>query len=734
MSYVVPSVLVYQLLANAGGVANVTPDLDALIIGPCFNVVSYVPDSAASLIATAAENDAGAAFAITDNTVNNVFNLPGQVAGQDVEESTLQVFLNNSRVETIKTQFTGDVGGNLLTFGTPVGVTCTASADNNVLAGVTNASLFTVGDHIKVTNAGSNSTDFLSVITAIGSDTLTLSDNAVLSVSAAPITKVAVSNTNPITATLKVEAGDQVVLTYGGSGTFTSTVMEVNVVNGNVDSIRVADMLPSGLTSSFTVSVRKTYNNLPLSAVFGSYTNLDFSTTGANGKVTIYPLPKVGYGTVVSGEVHVDYRALRKDLAGIVQDINSEAERLGVLGVASDLNPLGLGVQLALANTTGRVRALAVETDDLGGYVAALEASENVRVYALTMLTQDPAILAALQVHVDGMSTPENASWRTALVNSAIPTSTVVGIYNANLVNANLGNNLVSLINGAYVLTASNASFISDGVVPGDTIHATTGSGNNIHVYDWKVLSVISNQQVQVNATGTASAVSYYVRRTLTRAQQSKAVVAMSKSFGDKRVSHVQPDLCGVSVGGVVKYLPGYYLCCALAGLISGLPVQQGLTNIGIAGISDLARSNFYFTRPQLNEMAAAGTLLLVQEDRGTIPFVRHELTTDMTVLEYREIQQVKNLDFLSYYFHDIFAGFIGKWNITPDSLNTLRQTFTAAGRQLQGKKLPKIGAPLVDFQIQKLEQDANNKDNVNAVIPVKIPTVMNYINIYLVV
>jgi hypothetical protein len=135
-----------------------------------------------------------------------------------------------------------------------------------------------------------------------------------------------------------------------------------------------------------------------------------------------------------------------------------------------------------------------------------------------------------------------------------------------------------------------------------------------------------------------------------------------------------------------------------------------------------------------MDVMAAAGTLLIVQETQGAIPYIRHELTTDMTVLQYREIQQVKNWDYLSYFFHDIMKGFIGKWNITPDSLNTLRQTLTAGGVLLKGRKLPRVGAPLTDFTIAKLEQDANNLDNVNVNMNIKMPTVLNYLNLYLIV
>ena len=77
---------------------------------------------------------------------------------------------------------------------------------------------------------------------------------------------------------------------------------------------------------------------------------------------------------------------------------------------------------------------------------------------------------------------------------------------------------------------------------------------------------------------------------------------------------------------------------------------------------------------------------------------------------------------------------YIGKWNITPDSLNTLRQSLIAGGTMLQGRKLPKIGAPLIDFSIKSLYQDAVNTDNVICEMPIKMPTPLNYLSLYLIV
>ena len=115
MSYVVPSVLVYQQLTSSGGVANVTPDLDAVIIGPCYNVLTYDSSTAATLATTAGLTDAGAAYQITDNTVANTVNLPGQKLGQVVSEGSIAVYLNNCVVQTVSSRFTLVANSNVIT-------------------------------------------------------------------------------------------------------------------------------------------------------------------------------------------------------------------------------------------------------------------------------------------------------------------------------------------------------------------------------------------------------------------------------------------------------------------------------------------------------------------------------------------------------------------------------------------------------------------------------------------
>jgi hypothetical protein len=880
MSYVIPSVEVYQQLATSGGVANTTPDLQVCLIGPAYNVLSYVAGSTTSLVNTAATSsltaigsmtsgsavitfttpvpfpigdtllvpgasstggilsatvvsvsgytatlNASAGTTVTNvtvttpgsienNTVTNTFNLPGQLPGQVVDPTTINVYLNNALVETLATNFTGSSGNNALTLAsaTSPGV---VTASSTQVTGVTNAFEFVVGDPVTIAGAGSAGATLSTTIAEIIGETVTLATAAGTSVGSATLVKGVISNVNSVSSTLRVEAGDEVEIFYTNNAsvakTFTTTVTSVVNLTGTITNLNLTDVLPSDLSATattsaavaanatvvqvssttgfsagdtiiipgagaggsalytvigavgsspneftglspaistalpaagvvitrvatFTLRTRKLYNNLLLAQTYNSETNYNDSSVGTTGQLTIEPEPATVYGTVISGSVNIAYNALRTDLSASVQTFSTIADVEGTLGDVSNNNPLGLASTICLANTTTQINVIAVPTNDLDGYTAALELAEGATLYALVPLTQEQDILAAFQTHCDQMSTPQNAAWRICLVNTMIPTTQDIGPYSVGFVNANSGNNTITIVAGNYVLTASNATFLSDGVSPGDSIVVTAASGSPTQVGSLEVLEVLSNQQVVVQATGTATAVSYYVSRALSKTQQAAAVAAVSTTFNDQRVIHVQPDICGVSVNSVVMYLPGYYLCAALGGMVAGFPVQQGFTNTGVAGIADLKDSNFYFTRAQLNTIAAAGTFLFVQATQGSIPYVRHELTTNMSALQYRELLCVKNWDWLSYYYYNQLSGFIGKWNITPDALNTLRQTIILASQLVMGQKLPKIGAPLLSYTINSLAQDATELDQVDINMTIAIVYPMNYISLYLVI
>lgn len=878
MAYIVPSPQIYQQLGQAAGVANSTPDLDVCVIGPAYNVLTYVSGNTASQVQTAAvsttattgtmvaasqsltvaapagflvgdtiivygagasganlqaiiTNIAGIVFTlntasgtavtaakvyklahISSTAATNTFGLPGQVPGQIVDAASIQVWLNNAFVQTALTGARAWSTGTTLIVNTPSttgGITTGLSA---LVVAV--AKGFVVGDTITVAGAGTAGGLYTGTITNIAGTTFTVTPAAGTTVVAAVTLKVAVSNQNTLTNTLKLEAGDTLRITYTNTSaaltTFVTTAQSLvtsSGQNGNWVNITTADMMPADMSVTttttgtnapgttinvtlgtgfvsgdnvlirgagvagvdytgtatvsgnvltvspatstsvlagttvyripdFTVVAWKQYNNqqVPATKPISGGSNYDTSNTGTTGTVVIQIAPELSYGIIQTADVYMGYRAMRADLSGSVMSFVNISDITGTLGDTTDQNPVGLAATIALANTTGRVKAVAIPTNDLAGYQNAMDLLHGDRSYALVPLTQDTAILAAFRAHVDQMSTPQMALWRILLANTAIPTTQNIGQYTSTSVNTNSNNNTITTISGNLVLTASNATFITDGVIPGDVVHITASTGSPTQVGVHTVLTVVSNQQLVIQSTGVATAVAYYITRALSKSQQATAVAAVSASFNDKRVIHVQPDSVGVTINGIVKFLPGYYLCAGLGGMVTGYAVQQGFTNISVAGIEDLQNSNFYFNKIYLNIMAAAGTLLFVQDVQGGIPYCRHELTTDMSVLQNRELLVVKNWDFLSYYYYDKIKPFIGSWNITKDTLNTIRQTLNAASELLKSQKLPKIGPPLIDAQITLLQQDPVNQDQIDVNMQLTVVYPNNYTNIYLII
>ena len=761
MAYIRPSVLVYQELQNAGGVANVTPDLGTVIVGPLFNVVRVDPLSPTSVQSTltrtitSTTNERGvihvdgAASVINEDIVEvPLFN---PIAGQVVTQSTVVPHVSKAKV--LVYGFDYDVSKGASTDPFNVG-----SRSKYIVSKSTDTGINTLWEpdmigELPITNPAQLLPDGLGrhievgYIAEVTYDSPDQTGNEKTTLTGI-VTKVFVSTTDtsdPDYATYQYNPSN--VIKYI---TLSVQVPEFTAATATTARVRIYKMYEyfqltnidgetgNVATDSFNFSDIN-HDNLRLNLVaLDTLKGIKcFKAVAAQASpLNILPTTTSDY-IMVAGQFSVAYKALRQDKYSTILTISDTAERASLVGEATDENPLGLGVQLALDNTTKQVFAVSLQFAE-GEYQwsTALELLENFRAgYALVPLTQQESVLSTFKTHCLQMSTPERASWRTLICNTAIPVTKDI-VAKATLTNTTATARIVGSNTYFQDLTES---FVAKQVTPGDTL-VITESSVAAAKGTWTVDETINDKRLAITGLGSVSGVidgttfTYHIVRNLTRRQRAEEIAAKSAVFGSNRVWHVQPDLVGVSVSGAVKFLPGYYLCAALGGITSGFPIQQGFTNISVAGIEDLSNSNFYFKRDELNLMAEAGTCLFVQDTQGGIPYCRHALTTDMTVLEYREILKVKNWDFLSYYFYDKLKGFIGTWNITPDTLSNMRQVLNASIELLKGQKLPKIGPPLLSGTIELLEQSAVNKDNINIRIKLEIVSPNNYTNLYLVI
>jgi hypothetical protein len=309
------------------------------------------------------------------------------------------------------------------------------------------------------------------------------------------------------------------------------------------------------------------------------------------------------------------------------------------------------------------------------------------------------------------------------------------------------------------ILKDLSGTFVASGVAAGDIIQIPTDPNaviTDASVFTTLVVqSIISDQRLQVVNNGQdsssvmnelphgvkriggalvgATTVSYQIVRTLSKSQQVTELVAVAQSFNSKRTILVWPDKCDVAgVTGGTKQ-PGFYLACAVGGMTAGLPSQQGFTNLGIAGVSQIYDSNTYFTDSQLTDISNGGWFVFAQQTTSSLPFSVHQLTTDPSTLESGEYSVVKNFDFVSLFFVDILEDFLGQYNVTQETLTLIQGALNTGGDLLKLRTIAKIGAPLTSFAISDIGVSPTSADRVITHLAIGLPKPLNVIELHLV-
>jgi hypothetical protein len=188
------------------------------------------------------------------------------------------------------------------------------------------------------------------------------------------------------------------------------------------------------------------------------------------------------------------------------------------------------------------------------------------------------------------------------------------------------------------------------------------------------------------------------------------------------------PDTCAFNVGGLEQQGPGYYAAACVAGMTGSLPPQQGFTNYPITGLTTVIGSNDSYTERQMNIMAAGGVYILVQDVQGAPVICRHQLSTDTSSIEKRELSITKVVDYTAKFIRAGLRNFIGRYNITPafiDQLSTVVQGLIAF---LVDNHV------LIGADINNIVQDENNPDTILIDITLDVPYPCNYIRVTLIV
>lgn len=431
---------------------------------------------------------------------------------------------------------------------------------------------------------------------------------------------------------------------------------------------------------------------------------------------------------VRSAELYVGYKALRQDLSGL-NTFYTVDEVEGQLGKITPENPLAFGVSIAIANGSQGVMAIGVDSDDLAGYTAAKDRIEQEDpIYGIVPLTFDTGVLTMFKNHCEEYSDPKFSRWRMAFGCTKLVTEKTI-CEGYGMVSYDGDGDLV-----IFNTNDSNIAFRSSQVDAGDTLTLVQSNGFE---YDFTIASIPSEDILTITQSNPFDATvfvpgsttyKFRITHKMSRKEQAEWIRDASKAYGYRRFVNIFPDVCVVDD----QEVPGYYLGCAVASGVASLPSHYGMTKLSVSGISAVKGSSDHFNNDELNIIADGGTFIFVQQNPSAAPYIRHQLTTDTSAIEYGELSFVKNFDYISYVCRDVMDEFLGKWNITPHLLGAIKTALNATLENIKLSSEPKIGSRLLSYNIISVEQLADIRDRVEAYVEVSMPYPLNTIGLHL--
>lgn len=470
-------------------------------------------------------------------------------------------------------------------------------------------------------------------------------------------------------------------------------------------------------------------------------------------------------------DLYIQYTALRLDVspqaAAPAMLTLSDVDTLQtVLEPINSANPLGLAMFFQIINAPGIAckgmgvsdTSAAAPEGTLLGYSEVADFIESEEIYAIAPLTHDDLVFQMFRTHIDFMSGAEQKGERILLQNPLVPDRAV-----APIVASGLSANTTATQNQLIVDVNPSQGLIDNGINPVDPIDVdddvyveltiTTGAVQELRRYS---VSLVNGTLVTFRTTFSTSenTDSFYtitpLTETLVNADWSMkvrgapllisgstlvdkdgvaaAVAAANAGIKNRRVFSFFPAQVVAAVSGLDEVLDLYYYCAAISGMIASQSPQQGFTNLPVTGFTGVQGSQDTYSNRQMNIMAGGGTWVVVQDADGAPVISRHQLSTDITSIETRELSITKVVDFVAKFLRAGLRNFIGTFNITQPFLDTLSTVIQGMLQFLEE------GGVILGGDLNNLIQDKDAPDTVLVDVTLDVPFPANYIRLTLVV
>ena len=444
--------------------------------------------------------------------------------------------------------------------------------------------------------------------------------------------------------------------------------------------------------------------------------------TSVDGGTTVTIASGLASSAWNGAQIFIGYRALNyaPDLVSSFLTFESLTDIDTVFGVDQVVpdNPLPFAISQSMGNTVTSVNAVVVCVDDWSSLLAsgtldsehtrAIDLIAAQEVYGIAPLTANTAQIAKYTVHCDAMSQPIMKHERICFSNPAITW------YNASS---------AVVTDPRAADKATTARFIRDSASAIlDTRTFYTHPDLLFYEVTWPVQKL--NPAYLANIFGSAIDPATYAVLASPYRLASGVTYNPGTQITPTVYAALKADTLFYKFDAFIP-TPGAYLAADVVGQVSGQNPEQGFTNLPIAGPSKLRYSNDWFSEVQLNTIASGGVYIMVNTG-GTISS-RHQLSTNMTTIENRELNITKTVDYVSKFIRNTVSGFIGRSLITPGFLLVLGNILAGLGTTLvkQGR--------LNAFKVTSVTQSTVSPDTVLVTLQITPKYPVNYITVNLI-
>ena len=504
-----PNVIVYQEYQNIS-VAPDVPDLNTVIVGPCYQLLDYLDDKADTYSTT--YGTLNAANPVTTVPAVTIATPPNLAAGALLVDSSVRIFFDEARaiLHGITTGAGADagtfyIGDNLFWTTRSTGYNMNVG---HIAAGDMLIARYGTGiDYVKTVKelafmlyCTGGGVDFTAVSAETG-DTITISADE----AATPrdgvytVKKKYIQSGSVVADSIEIEDATNLIgaaalchiriASPAGTVRFDSSTGS-KVTIGDWCNLRTTSDFAStnsGVAAERIWRIERAVTDHELAAAQFSVAS-DTRVITVNTGISIDVSSVLTSKAVSYAKIYVEYKALRQDLQNVTEYSSyvALAEELGKLDAR---NPLLVGAYIAQANTTTPIKVYGISEDTLAGYLDFLDrVSSDRSIYAIVPLTYDTAILGALNTMCESYSDPtyvlaHGIKQKFRVVLGAVDLSTQKYV-----VNATGGASTLSLpgtIPGAGLRTLSitvqtnqvaPADFAAQHIIPGDLVTITYGT------------------------------------------------------------------------------------------------------------------------------------------------------------------------------------------------------------------------------------------------------------------